>query len=44
MVTNGTVLNKKRRESLLASGITKVFISLAIILVGTIIPQINKSS
>ena len=28
MVTNGTVLNKKRRESLLASGITKVFISL----------------
>ena len=28
MVTNGTVLNKKRRLSLLASGITKVFISL----------------
>ena len=28
MVTNGTVLNKKRRESLLASGITKVFVSL----------------
>lgn len=28
MVTNGTCLTKKRRESLLASGITKVFISL----------------
>lgn len=28
MVTNGTCLNAKRRESLLASGITKLFISL----------------
>lgn len=28
MVTNGTVLNEKRRISLLASGITKVFISI----------------
>jgi radical SAM protein with 4Fe4S-binding SPASM domain len=28
MVTNGTALTKKRRESMLASGITKVFISL----------------
>ncbi len=28
MVTNGTVLTKKRQESLLASGITKVFVSI----------------